>query len=95
MKIKELEIHTDDLKGTADFYTNVLGFKLINKAQNTISFLAGNSILTFRKSHNQNPNYHFAFNIPHNQLDAAIIWARSKLKLLTNEEFDKATTITI
>jgi catechol-2,3-dioxygenase len=86
MEIKEIEIHTDDLKGTEDFYTNVLDFKLISKSKNTITFLAGNSRLTFLKSHNQNPNYHFAFNIPHNKLDSAIIWTRSKLTLLKNEE---------
>ena len=86
MEIKEIQVLTDDLKGTEDFYTNILEFKLISKAQNTISFLIGNSTLTFIKSHKQNPNYHFAFNIPHNHLDSATIWARSKLTLLKNED---------
>ncbi len=86
MEIKEIEIQTDDLKGTEIFYTNVLGFELIKKARNTISFLAGNSILTFLKSSNLNPNYHFAFNIPKNKLNEATTWLNSKVKLLLNNE---------
>ena len=86
MEIKEIVIQTDDLKGTENFYANVLGFELIKKEQNTIAFLAGNSILTFLKSTNLNPNYHFAFNIPKNKLNEATIWLNSKVNLLLNDE---------
>ena len=86
MEIKEIEIQTDDLKGTENFYANVLGFKLIKKEQNTIAFLAGNSILSFIKSTNLNPKYHFAFNIPKNKLNEATIWLNSKVNLLLNDE---------
>ena len=86
MEIKEIEIQTDDLKRTENFYSNVLGFKLIKKEHNTISFLAGNSILTFIKSTNLNPNYHFAFNIPKNKLNEATTWFNSKVNLLLNDE---------
>ena len=86
MEIKEIEIQTDDLKGTENFYANVLGFKLIKKEHNSISFLAGNSILSFIKSTNLNPKYHFAFNIPKNKLNEATIWLNSKVNLLLNDE---------
>ena len=86
MEIKEIVIQTDDLKGTENFYANVLGFELIKKEQNTIAFLAGNSILTFIKSTNLNPKYHFAFNIPKNKLNEATIWLNSKVNLLLNDE---------
>lgn len=86
MEIKEIVIQTDDLKGTENFYANVLGFELIKKEQNTIAFLAGNSILSFIKSTNLNPNYHFAFNIPKNKLNEATIWLNSKVNLLLNDE---------
>ena len=33
MEIKEIVIQTDDLKGTENFYANVLGFELIKKEQ--------------------------------------------------------------
>lgn len=86
MEIKEIVIQTDDLKGTENFYANVLGFELIKKEQNTIAFSAGNSMLSFIKSTNLNPKYHFAFNIPKNKLNEATIWLSSKVNLLLNDE---------
>lgn len=58
--------------------------QLANKRPNSISFIAGQSTLTFIKSNRLNPKYHFAFNIPHNKLDEAIIWASSKFTLIEN-----------
>src|SRR5690606_27283524 len=60
--------------------------QLVSKGQNSISFLAGQSTLTFIKSNKLHPKYHFAFNIPHNKLDEAILWATSRLKLLENAD---------
>ena len=86
MDILEIEIQTDDLVATEIFYSDILGLKLTNKGQNSVSFLAGQSTLTFIKSNKLNPKYHFAFNIPHNKLDEAIIWATSKLNLIENAD---------
>ena len=84
MEIIEIEIQTDDLAETETFYSDILGLQLASKGQNSISFLAGHSTLTFIKSNKLNPKYHFAFNIPHNKLDEAIIWATTKLNLIEN-----------
>lgn len=86
MDIIEIEIQTDDLVETETFYSDILGLQLASKGQNSISFLAGHSTLTFIKSNKLNPKYHFAFNIPHNKLDEAIIWATTKLNLIENED---------
>lgn len=82
MNILEIEIQTDDLKETDFFYSDILGLQLVNKEHNSISFLAGKSTLTFVKSNRLNPKYHFAFNIPNNKLDEAIIWVMPKLTLI-------------
>ena len=82
MDILEIEILTDNLDETEKFYSKLLGLQTKNKDQNSISFLAGQSTLTFIKSHKLNPKYHFAFNIPHNKLDEAIIWTSAKLDLI-------------
>ena len=84
MNIIEIEILTDGLVKTESFYFDVLGLRLTNKTTNSISFAAGQSTLTFTKSNRLNPKYHFAFNIPHNKLDEAIIWASSKFNLIEN-----------
>lgn len=84
MDILEIEIQTDDLVETETFYSDILGLQLASKGQNSISFLAGQSTLTFIESVKLNPKYHFAFNIPHNKLDEAIIWTSAKLDLIKN-----------
>lgn len=82
MEILEVEIQTDDLIGTENFYCDILGLTLSDKKENSISFLAGQSTLTFTKTNNSYPKYHFAFNIPNNKLDQAITWSTPRLKLL-------------
>jgi len=82
MDILEIEILTDDLVETESFYSDILGLQLASKEKNSISFLAGQSTLTFIGSVKLNPKYHFAFNIPRNKLDEAIIWASAKLDLI-------------
>lgn len=85
MEIQEIELLTDNIEETAFFYGETLGLQIINKEQDAISFQSGKSILTFIKSNNLEPKYHFAFNIPHNKLDEAIVWAKSKFNLIDNE----------
>src|SRR3990172_7929561 len=82
MDILEIEILTDNLHETEKFYSELLGLQTTNKDQNSISVLAGQSTLTFIESVKLNPKYHFVFNIPHNKLDEAIIWASAKLDLI-------------
>jgi catechol-2,3-dioxygenase len=82
MEILEIKLNTDDIISTEGFYTNILEFKLIKKSEKSISFLVGNSILSFIKSENLQPKYHFAFNIPNNKLEEAINWISKKLNLI-------------
>jgi len=83
MKILELGLLTDDLFQTERFYTEKLELKIRRKSKSSISFLIGKSILTFVKSDNQNPFYHFAFNIPNNKLDEALSFINSKICVMT------------
>lgn len=82
MKIKEIELLSDNLIETEKFYTEVLGFNIVQKGKERIAFNAGETILTFIKCENQKPKYHFAFNIPNNKLEEAIHWISSKIKLI-------------
>lgn len=86
MEIKEIEIQSDDLKGTENFYSKVLGFKLFKNKRNLISFLCGDSLLTFVNSYQNKPKYHFAFNIPNNKIEEAKLWLASKVELILNEK---------
>lgn len=84
MNIEAIEIYSSDLRQTELFYTKVLNFQLLEKNMDMISFIAGNSVLTFRSDKRfERPIYHFAFNIPNNQLKEAIEWLNGRVYLLT------------
>lgn len=82
MEIKEIQILTDKIEETARFYSETLGFKMIYTNAKTVSFTAGQSILTFMQSDNLDPKYHFAFNIPCNKLDEAVKWISERTVLI-------------
>jgi catechol-2,3-dioxygenase len=74
MRILEIELLSDDLESTEKFYSGTLGFVIMRRERSLVSFLAGKSILTFRRSAFLKPVYHFAFNIPNNQLSESKKW---------------------
>lgn len=82
MDINAIEILTDDLVATEHFYSALMKFEISNKSHHSISFVAGQTILSFIKSNQLKPTYHFAFNIPCNQLSEALNWAASKFGLI-------------
>lgn len=91
MEILGVTIFSDNLLETEHFYARVFGLSIQTKDTNSISFIAGKSILTFIKSSNLNPIYHFAFNIPHNRLEETIDWVSSKTSLIINENDEVVT----
>jgi catechol-2,3-dioxygenase len=86
MEIIEIELQTYNIVETESFYKDIFGLPLITKKENELSFKVGKSTLTFKKTTNLNPKYHFAFNIPNNKIDEAISWASSRFKLIENDE---------
>lgn len=89
MKILELIILSDDLIETEKFYKGLLGLEITDKSSSSISFLTQKTKLTFNKSEGQKPTYHFAFNIPNNQLKEALIWTNSKIDIIEIEPKNK------
>jgi catechol-2,3-dioxygenase len=85
MLIKKLQLLTDNLKGTAKFYHQVLGLNLLQVSEEELSFAAGGTILSFHRSYQQKPQYHFAFNIPCNKIEEALVWMTGKAPVLDIE----------
>jgi len=67
MKIIELELLSDDLKGTEKFYKEVLGLHPYSAEPGLLTFSVGYTKLIFRKSNNLKPVYHFAIDLPGNR----------------------------
>jgi catechol 2,3-dioxygenase-like lactoylglutathione lyase family enzyme len=82
MKLREILLLSNDLHATEQFYTEILNLKPINKNKAEISFLIGVTTLSFRHTDLQNPNYHFAIDVPNNKLHEAFEWLQLKTEIL-------------
>lgn len=83
MKISELIIQTNNLTETEKFYSKTFECKSVEKTEYLISYIFGSSKLTFELTQQAvNPKYHFAFNIPINKIEEAIIWISKKTPLI-------------
>ncbi|HEX8548671.1 MAG TPA: hypothetical protein VF691_17035 [Cytophagaceae bacterium] len=91
MEIVEIILLSDNLAETEHFYSKTIGFDVAEKHENSISFKAGSSLLTFIKSDNLNPIYHFAFNIPRNRFHEAVYWSSLRVSLINNENGETVT----
>src|SRR5258708_33321028 len=75
MHVTELRLQTADVAQQKQFYVNELGFALLDEASNSITLGAGATRLIFEQAEQTlKPFYHFAFNIPENQLASAKTW---------------------
>jgi catechol-2,3-dioxygenase len=83
MKITRLTLQTGQLEATAAFYETVLGLPVVQTAQNTIAVQAGATIIHFEAVPAAvQPEYHIAFNIPHNQIHEALAWLRQRVPVI-------------
>ncbi len=85
MNITTLELSAKDLETQRDFYANIL--ELPAKLDSaTLEVKAGKSDLRFMQAPTEfDGAYHFAFNIPENQFDAAKKWISERIPLLRDE----------
>lgn len=86
MKLDQIEIKTNDIQKTKAFYETVFGLFILENDEKSITFQAGTSILKFIEDSQFNSVYHFAFNIPENQLEEAILWCKNKVDLIVLED---------
>lgn len=90
MNIQQVTMYASNFEATKQFYLSHLGFPFSLEDENSFSFHVGKTIVTFRKAlEGETPFYHFAFNVPSNQFEQAKAWAKSKVKLSTEEGDDE------
>ncbi len=86
MRIDQIQIKTNDIQKTKAFYQNIFDLFILENDQKSITFQAGTSILKFVEDPSFDSIYHFAFNIPENQLEKAILWCKDKVDLIVLED---------
>jgi len=85
MNVMYLELLTTNLQAQKDFYSDVLELP-VKLSDTRLEVKAGNTDLIFTQTQPDfNGAYHFAFNIPENQLPAAKEWITSRTPLLHDE----------
>ena len=82
MKIEAIELLSNNIKETEQFYNNILNIKTNSKNENEVSFLVGTTRVSFQKSTVEHPNYHLAFEIPNNKLEEAFKWLEQRTTVL-------------
>jgi len=86
MNILELRLFTNELSKQKEFYSNILGLEISSEENSSFKIKIGASKLTFIENNSiDNPYYHYAINIPENQINEAINWLGSKVKLIEYE----------
>lgn len=81
MKIQHLHLKTTPLAEMRRFYTVQLGFSELESGPEYFTISAGASTLRFEQAEG-GAYYHFAFNIPDPDVEAAAVWLREKHAIL-------------
>ena len=85
MNITHLELSAKDLEAQRDFYANILELP-VHLDSATLEVNAGKTDLVFTQAPTEFEGaYHFAFNIPENQFEAAKKWISERIPLLREE----------
>ena len=85
MRINSLELQTVNLEIQCEFYRDTLDLP-VELVGEKLCVRAGWTDLTFVPSSSDNaPLYHFAFNIPENQFDAALEWTAQRAGILADQ----------
>lgn len=97
MNITYLELSSKDLKAQRDFYANILELP-VNLDSSTLEVKVGTTKLLFTQAPSEFAGaYHFAFNIPEDQYQAAKKWMISRHSLLRDktgkEDFESKTWV--
>lgn len=84
MKIRDLELHTSNLRNLYEFYHHRLGFSIANETEHSFTLQLGYSNLKFHQSRESKP-YHIAFHIGANQEQQALEWLKKRVPILKSE----------
>lgn len=84
MRIKKLKLYTKQLSLEKAFYTQRLGFSIIEEGENYFTISVGWSELTFESSEVEHI-YHYCFLIPSNKLSEALEWMEKRVDLIDLE----------
>lgn len=90
MKFTEMTLWSGKLQATEAFYSETLGFALIEHGLEHFTIQAGATLITFRSAEGEEaPSYHFALNIPENKFAEAKQWLAARAPLIQEQGKDE------
>ncbi len=84
MKFKYLKLYTNKLELEKKFYSEILGFKIIDGNSDFFSLKIGWSELSFEKSEIEH-KYHYCFLLPSNKINEALEWMGKRTEIIDIE----------
>jgi catechol-2,3-dioxygenase len=85
MHIHELELLANDLAELRVFYGELLGLPVLQASEAILELRVGTTVLRFVQAPvGWQGFYHFAFNIPENQLSEASAWLQQRVPLIAD-----------
>ncbi|MDX2161543.1 MAG: hypothetical protein SF162_09480 [bacterium] len=88
MRIHDLILPAASLAAAQHFYAETLGLPATHDANAGLIVQVGHSRLIFRETAGGG-RFHFAFNIPHNQIEAGAAWVQQHAPLIENENGER------
>lgn len=82
MRIQEITLEASNLEALQEFYASKLELP-VERAGDSCAVTIGTSKLKFNQGGEH--RYHFAFNIPENQLEACQDWLKQRVSLLSDD----------
>ena len=88
MRIVELTLQSKDVAAQRVFYHDLFGLPIIGEDTQQVTIQAGHTRITFEQATSVLPNstYHFAFNVPENQLMQAKDWLTARTPIVFGPE---------
>ena len=81
MKFKKLKLYTNKLESELRFYSETLGFEILEQKEKFFTVKVGWSELSFEKSEKEY-KYHYCFLIPANKLNEALEWMEKRTEIV-------------
>lgn len=85
IQIARLRLLTRDIAALRRFYAEVLGLPVVRESDNSFAVMSAGTEVEFARSSVGAPVYHFAFNIPENQIEVALDWTRVRVPLISRD----------
>ncbi len=83
MKMFELRLKIGDVQQARSFYHDVLKLPILEETAELLVLQAGSTRLAFEHEAGWAQKYHFAFDVPENQIEQAAAWISRRAKLAT------------